>query len=116
MKLDGMEVIRREWIEKEQLREEKEEQWESEETEMDEHKGGKEWKEELDATLADSTYSQEDYSSARCYRLPARPQRSSLNGDTQQEHTYTPPFDLFLSFCSWWNLPFLTLFSSQNPS
>lgn len=77
---------------KEQLRKEWEEHWESEETvetEIDELEGGKEWKEGLDGTLAASAYSQEDYSSTRCHRLPARPQRSSLNGDTQHGHTYT---------------------------
>lgn len=77
---------------KEQLRKEREEHWESEETvetEIDELEGGKEWKEGLDGTLAASAYSQEDYSSTRCHRLPARPQRSSLNGDTQHGHTYT---------------------------
>jgi len=37
--------------------------------------------------LAASACSQEDYSSTRCRRLPARPQRSSMNGDTQP-HTH----------------------------
>lgn len=37
--------------------------WEKGETEIDEHEGGKEWKEELDGTLAASACSQEDYSS-----------------------------------------------------
>lgn len=35
--------------------------------------------------MAASVCSQEDYSSTRCHRLPARPQRSSMNGDT---HTH----------------------------
>ena len=60
--------------------------WEKRKTDIDEHKGGKEWKEELDGTLAASACSQEDYSSTRCHRLPARPQRGSMNGDT---HTRT---------------------------
>lgn len=46
--------------------------------------------------MAASACSQEDYSSTRCHRLPARPQRSSLNGNTQHKHTYT---SLWMSPC-----------------
>lgn len=64
-------------------------QEETEKAEIDELEGGKEWKDELDGTLAASEYSQEDYLSTRCHRLPGRRQRSSLNEDTQHERAFT---------------------------
>ena len=68
------------------------------ETEINKHEGGKEGKKELDGTLAASACSQEDYSSTRCHRLPARPQRSSLNGDIQTYCCRCLPVCILVSF------------------
>lgn len=56
---------------------------ETERTAAEEHEGGK--KEDLDGTLAASAYSQEDYQSCRCHKVPAS---SFLIGGRWQEDMY----------------------------